>query len=107
MTTIFTFVLVLVLFLYLKWIMIVLVLPFQSIYGQVRRMYKKNMPFACKIIGVPYYLWEKFFRGGWERYMIYHVGLIPSFHLRRYIYKLVGVSMRGRLSENSDEMIQV
>ena len=50
---------VLVALLYLKWVLIVLVFPFQAIHGQVLK-----------------------------RYMLYQVGLIPSHHVRRFVYQI-------------------
>jgi len=54
---------VLVALLYLKWVLIVLVFPFQAIHGQVLK-----------------------------RYMLYQVGLIPSHHVRRFIGENVNIS---------------
>lgn len=85
---------VLVGLLYLKWIAIILILPFQSIYGQIRRKWKNgSKPLLFRLLELPYYLWEKLFRFGWSRYMVYQVGLIPSCHLRRLIYRCIGASI--------------
>ena len=55
---------VLVALLYLKWVLIVLVFPFQAIHGQVLK-----------------------------RYMLYQVGLIPSHHVRRFVYRALGAEI--------------
>jgi len=82
---------VLVFLLYIKWFLIFIVLPFQSIYGIIRRKwYKKKLPLVCKVLAAPYYFWEKMFRGGWNLYMIIQVGRIPSCHIRRFIYRCLG-----------------
>lgn len=83
---------ILVLILYIKWIVILLILPFQSLFYHIFGYYSKNeMPFICKILAAPYYLWDRIFRGGWARYMLYQVGLIPSCILRKFFYKCLGV----------------
>lgn len=94
MNTIVIIFIVLVFLLYLKWIVILLVLPFQIAHGQIRRKWENsNTPFLCKALGAPFYYWEKFFRGGWTRYMILQVGFIPSCHIRRFIYKCLGAQI--------------
>ena len=85
------------LLLYIKWIVILIILPFQMMYGYIRRRWSKDaIPFVYKILGAPYYLWERLFRDGWSRYMLYQVGMIPSCHLRRFFYKALG----GRIGKN-------
>lgn len=47
-----------------------------------------------KVLCIPWYILEnKIFRGGILRYLIYQIGLIPSCHLRRLVYKGLGVNM--------------
>lgn len=86
---------ILVVIAYLKWILIVLLFPFQVLYGQVRR--KKHQSLLLKSLTVPFVLWERLFRGGWQRWMLFQVAEIPSCHLRRFIYKAIGVSMGKRV----------
>lgn len=73
-----------------KWVLITLIFPFQVMaIGWERERSLKN-----KIFAIPYKLWNKYlFRGGWSRYMIHNVAYIPSHHLRRCIYKWIGVQM--------------
>ena len=51
------------------------------------------MPVVCQILGAPYYIWEKLFHDGWQRYMLFQVGLIPSHHIRRFVYKALGAEI--------------
>ena len=82
----------------LKWILIGIVFPFQIIYGQIKKRWERqDMPFVCKILGGPYYMWEKLFRDGWGRYMIFQVSYIPSCHLRKFIYKALGANVGKRV----------
>ena len=83
---------------YLKWIVIILILPFQCVYGQILVRYdKNNLPFVLKVLVAPYWLWERLFRGGWGRYMISQVGTIPSCHIRKMLYKLIGAQVEKRV----------
>lgn len=81
---------ILILAVYLKWILIIAILPFQSIYGAFQ---KKRSNKILKILAAPYWLIEKTLRGGWARYMIFHVSTLPSHHLRRAIYKIIGATI--------------
>lgn len=84
----------LVIVLYFKWILIVLILPFQCVYGQILRRYDKyHLPMICKLAVAPFWLWERLFRNGWGRYMVFQIGMLPSCHLRRHIYKMIGSSI--------------
>lgn len=86
---------VLVALLYLKWVLIVLVFPFQAIHGQVLKRWagRKDYPLFFKLLKQPYRFWEKLFRKGWQRYMLYQVGLIPSHHVRRFVYRALGAEI--------------
>ena len=47
-----------------------------------------------KILCIPWYVLEnRIFKGGILRYIIYHIGFIPSCHFRRLLYKGLGVKM--------------
>ena len=84
----------LVALLYAKWIIIILVFPFQCVYGHVKRRWATaDMPVIMKLLAAPYWLWEKFFRDGWSRYMLFAVSTLPSCHLRRFIYKCLGAKI--------------
>ena len=95
METLTTILLVLVILLYLKWILIILVFPFQVMHGQIKRKWKKNkdIPLIYKALEKPYIYWEKIFRRGWQRYMLFQIGLVPSHHLRRYVYRALGAEV--------------
>ena len=84
-------VLILVVLLYLKWILIILFFPFQMMVAYMKKQRKYGLPY--KLIASPYLIFEKLCRGGWERYMLFQVSRIPSLHLRRWIYKAIGVSV--------------
>ena len=86
---------ILVALLYLKWVLIILVFPFQVVHGQVLRKWgnRKDTPVVLKVMKQPYKYWEKIFRKGWQRYMLYQVGLIPSHHIRRFVYRCLGAEI--------------
>lgn len=73
-----------------KWVLIALLLPFQAAYN---RYIRGHRTFGLKMLAAPFFLWKKIFRGGWQRFSLYHVSLIPSCHLRRGIYRFLGVRM--------------
>ena len=83
---------VLVLLLYIKWIIILLIFPIHVVHNQVRKKWntKDEMPFFAQILIGPYVIWENLLHYGWERFMLYQVGTIPSNHLRKLIYKMLG-----------------
>ena len=83
---------VILLTLFGKWLLILLVLPFQILEG----CYRKKPTTVNKLLAAPYILWERLFRGGWGRYMLYQVAYLPSHHIRRFIYRLLGVRMGKR-----------
>ena len=86
---------ILVTLLYLKWMLIIVVFPFQVVHGQVLKRWGdgKDIPLRSKIIKKPYRIWESFFRYGWQRYMLFQVGLVPSLHIRRFVYKALGAEI--------------
>lgn len=86
---------ILVTLLYLKWMLIIVVFPFQVVHGQVLKRWGdgKDIPLRYKIIKKPYRIWESFFRYGWQRYMLFQVGLVPSRHIRRFVYKALGAEI--------------
>lgn len=75
-----------------KWILILIILPFQILEGR----YRKRKSTFNGLLAAPFILWERVFRGGWTRYMLFQVAYIPSHHLRRLIYKILGLSMGSR-----------
>lgn len=86
---------ILVTLLYLKWMLIIVVFPFQVVHGQVLKRWGdgKDIPLRYKIIKKPYRIWESFFRNGWQRYMLFQVGSVPSRHIRRFVYKALGAEI--------------
>lgn len=72
-----------------KWVMILLIYPFQVCEG----LYRRKNTLVLKVLAAPYIAWEHIFRGGWTRYMLYNVGRIPSHHFRRFIYRSLGLQM--------------
>ena len=69
--------------------------PFQVINQQRLRHGKRGL--LAKIVAGPYLVWEKIFRNGWQRYMLFQVGAIPSCHLRKWIYQLLGASIAPKV----------
>ena len=86
---------VLVALLYLKWVLIIMVFPFQVIHGQILKKWgnSKSVPLLYKVLKKPYSIWELFFRNGWQRYMLFQIGLLPSHHIRRFVYKALGAEI--------------
>ena len=73
-----------------KYILLFLFFPLQCLAVPYQK--KKNT--INKILAAPYYIWDiKFLRGGWTRYMLYQVSYVPSHHLRRFIYRCLGIEM--------------
>ena len=73
---------------YLKHILIIVILPFQVLWGLYLKDKKNKIK---KVLAVPFWLWNsKIMRGGWERYMIFQIGEFPSCHIRKLIYGLLG-----------------
>jgi acetyltransferase-like isoleucine patch superfamily enzyme len=85
----------LVVLLYLKWILIILVLPFQVLNARALKRWGKayKAPIIYRIALYPYTLWEKLFRKGWQRYMLFQISLLPSHHLRKFVYKALGAEV--------------
>ena len=85
----------LVILLYLKWILIVLFFPFQVLNAHAIKRWGMayKAPIVYRIALYPYNLWEKLFRKGWQRYMLFQISLVPSHHLRRFVYKALGAEI--------------
>lgn len=79
---------------YAKWIFIFLLFPFQVAYN---RALKGKLRPGEKFLVRPYQIWEKLCKNGWERYMLYQVGLIPSCRLRKNIYKALGAEIEEKV----------
>ena len=52
--------------LYLKWVALVLIYPFQAFHYR----YRKTGKGVWKVLGAPFWLWEKICRGGWQRFAL-------------------------------------
>lgn len=72
--------------LYLKWILIVLIYPFQAFYCR----YRKYGGGFRKVLASPFWLLDKITRGGWQRFSLYQISMIPSNHLRKWLYQGLG-----------------
>ena len=86
---------ILVSLLYLKWLLIIVVFPFQVIHEQIIKKWgnDKNVPLLYKVFKKPYTIWEKIFRNGWQRYMLFQLGLVPSHRIRRFVYRALGAEI--------------
>lgn len=78
--------------LYLKWALIFLVYPWQAFHYR----YRKGGGVLWKVLGGPFWLLEKICRGGWQRFSLYQIGLIPSVHLRKWLYQGLGATCGPR-----------
>lgn len=92
MATLTLILLILVALLYLKWVLIALSLPIMAMAVPYK---KRRQPLALlwKALAVPNHIIGKLTRGGWERYVLFQVSLIPSIHMRRAIYRLLGTKI--------------
>lgn len=82
---------ILIAILYLKWVLIIVVFPFQVAFGHQQKKPKSRL---WRVLSWPYRQWNiRLFRNGWQRYMLYQVGLIPSHHIRRFVYKALGAEI--------------
>ena len=95
MNTIIIILIILVSLLYLKWVLIIAVFPLQVVHGRILKKWgkSKDAPLIFRILDKPYIYWEKLFRNGWQRYMLFQVGLVPSHHIRKFIYKALGAEI--------------
>ena len=86
---------ILVSLLYLKWILIITVFPFQVVHGRVLKKWgnSEDAPLIIKALDKSYIYWEKIFKKGWQRYMLFQVGLVPSHHIRRFVYRALGAEI--------------
>lgn len=73
-----------------KWLLIILLFPFQC----MAVPYQKKKTLINKILAAPYIVFDsRLLHGGWTRYMLYQVAYVPSHHLRRFVYKCLGMKM--------------
>lgn len=76
----------------LKWLIIVIVFPFQVVHQYKIKTSKDGI--LLRWFNSPYSLIERVLRGGYIRWMMFSVGLLPSLHLRRWIYRKLGAEIR-------------
>lgn len=79
-----------------KWIVIAILFPFQTANAKRRKVkYRTGKKVGyLYLLSAPYVLWERYvMNGGWQRYMLFQVGIIPSLHLRKWIYKCLGADV--------------
>lgn len=82
--------LVLIVLLYLKWISIFMIYPFQACAA-----YSQKHPDAglFKLLSLPYRAVQRFTRSGWEKFSVTHIGRLPSYHLRKWLYQGLGADL--------------
>lgn len=80
--------LIALLLLYIKWIAVIVLYPLLAFYGLYNR-HKSNMVF--KMLAFPGWCIERILRFGGGRFVIYHIGNIPSIHVRSVLYRGLGV----------------
>lgn len=83
---------------YFKWVIIFLILPFQIMFDRYQKG-KSNgkSKLVFKILSIPYWLWErKIFRNGWERWMLFQIASLPSCHIRKWVYRLLGAELDSK-----------
>jgi acetyltransferase-like isoleucine patch superfamily enzyme len=86
-------VILLAVFVFGKYILIALIFPFQC----MAVPYQKKKTLINKLFAAPYIVFDsRLLRRGWTRYMLYQVAYLPSHHLRRFIYKCLGLKMGKR-----------
>lgn len=87
----FSIIVILLVLLFLKSFLIIFILPFQILWEVYQKDKKSKMK---KILAVPFWIWNCIImRGGWERYMIFQIGELPSCHIRKMIYALLGCNI--------------
>lgn len=92
MTTLFPILIILLtIAVFGKWLIILIIFPLQILAVPYKR---NNKSLFRKIIAAPYIIFDSILlHGGWTRYMLYKVSYIPSHHLRRFVYKCLGLGM--------------
>ncbi len=65
--------------------------PFQIVNAYKKK--KRSHSLFLRLFSAPYILWERFARDGWQRYMLYHISMLPSCHLRKWVYKSLGATL--------------
>lgn len=81
---------VLVLFLYAKWIFCVLYYPLMAMGAVGQNVSNRKLAYVLRF---PMKVVEYFLRSGGGRFVLFQIGMIPSVHLRTWLYKGLGVKM--------------
>jgi len=90
MNTFYVIIALLVVAVFGKWVLMMLIYPFQVLAVP----YETKPSLIHKLMAAPHRVWNKYLlRGGYDRWMLHEVAFIPSHHLRRFIYKTLGVKM--------------
>ena len=73
--------------LYLKYILLALVFPWQAM---AYMSFQKPESRFLKILSIPYRILLRGTISGWEKFSAVHYGLLPSKHIRRWLYVSLG-----------------
>ena len=81
----------LILLAHLPWIAIIVVYPWNvlAVYTWLHPQKRWARPLA-----IPYRVVARFTRSGWEKFCAVHVGHLPSYHLRKWMYKDLECNVR-------------
>lgn len=77
-------------FIYLKWLFVILFYPLMALSAIGTRQSNQRKK---KILRFPLRVAEHFLRFGGARFVLFQIGMIPSVHLRTWLYKGLGVRM--------------
>ena len=81
--------LLLVALLYLGWVLIFVSIPLMAL-AVPHKQRRWGDPLWVKGLAVPDHILEKLMRGGWQRYVLFRIGTLPSLHVRKAVYRLLG-----------------
>ena len=72
--------------LYLKWILIALTYPLMAFDG----LYRNRPSLVTNILRLPFAVINRITRGGWSKYLLTNLSMIPNIHFRKALYKGLG-----------------
>lgn len=75
--------------LYIKWVAILVAFPWICLLFQ----FSKRKGLFWKVLAIPGYAIEKITKEGVSRFVIINIGFIPSIALRKFLYRLLAVTM--------------
>ena len=90
MKTILAILVVLVFLLYAKWIFCVLYYPLMAMGAVGQNASNRKLAYVLRF---PMRVVEHFLRFGGGRFVLFQIGMIPSVHLRTWLYRGLGVKM--------------